>query len=237
MLRTTMCNLAQVLLVGIILLVFGSLGAVFFPTETITGLINYLGQLPFCNTIADILSQFTDAMRADDIAGVTVWTFFREFPAAIISGICIHFCTSIFNRMWAPLRRKDESFKPLPIFPGFLGLFLSSIVIISVRALAKSDLLVFGIEIGIILLMVFGIKVMITGRWGSNPFSLKRILLFIIEGLYAVVLSANVAGLIVIMKEEQPVATPAFVAMLLIITVIASFLVSIARIGVDRDEK
>lgn len=233
--RTMLTNIAQILLLFVLIPIFAAICEPFNSTSAISGLISFLGQVDLISSVADILSGLSGSITSNDIANATVWTFVKEFPAAIIAGISVHFCITGFNVMWDAVRLKMPGFKPLPILPGFLGIALS-VIITNIIGLTNNDALSFFIEIGIIVVAFFALKMIFSGRWGRSLFSIKRVLLWLIEGIYAVIIATYIAGMLLIMRGYEHSSPIMFVITLSTITFIASVLTFFARRGVAADE-
>ena len=230
--RTTLANIGQILLIILFFPVFALICEAFNSTSGITGVIDFLGQIPFCNTIADIISaQFSTNVTQSSLVEITIWTFLKEFPSAFIAGISIHLCVGVFDRFWSDFPQRH---KPLPILPGFLGVFLFTIIV-DIIGLSENDLTAFFVEIGVIVVMLFGIYMMFRAGWGRR-ISVKRALLWVIEGLYAVILSVYITGMMLIMEGKEPMNTISFVLILSAIALIGSLLVHFVRWAVERDE-
>ena len=75
-----------------------------------------------------------------------------------------------------------------------------------------------------------------SGRWGRSLFSIKRVLLWLIEGIYAVIIATYIAGMLLIMRGYEHSSPIMFVITLSTITFIASVLTFFARRGVAADE-
>ena len=234
--RTMMTNLAQCLLLFLIFPIFILICEALAPSSGVSSLIAFLGQMPLCETLADILSQYASGISSTDVAEISVWVMLKEFPAAIIVGISVDFFINVFDMSWAPLRREDKTFKPLPILPGFLGVFAAAIVI-SLIGLTGNGFAVFAIELCVIGLMLFGIRLMVSSVGLTNFVSLKGILIWIIEGLYAVIVSAYVAMAVVIMRGDIPSFWESIKTLIVmaIVTLIASAVVFLVRLGKDTD--
>ena len=78
--RTTLTNIAQILLVVILLPLFALICSAFNDSSLSTGVIGFLGQVPLCETLADIVStQLSSSTSQADLMEITLWTFFKEF--------------------------------------------------------------------------------------------------------------------------------------------------------------
>ena len=230
--RTTLTNIAQILLVGILLPLFALICSAFNDSSLSTGVIGFLGQVPLCETLADIVStQLSSSTSQADLMEITLWTFFKEFPSAIIAGISVHLCVGIFDHIWSVF---PKHLKPLPILPGFLGVALFTIII-NIIGLTGSDVTAFFVEAGVVVVMLIGIWMLIKAGWGKKV-SIKTALLWIIEGLYAVLLTTYISGMMLIVQDKEPMNTLSFVLLLSAAAIIGSLLVYFVRLGVHRDE-
>ena len=231
--RTTLTNIAQILLVFFLLPFFALICGAFNDSSLTTGLINFLGQVPLCQTLADIVStQLSSTTSQTDLMEITLWTFFKEFPSAIIAGISVHLCVGIFDHIWFNF---PKHLKPLPILPGFFGIVLFTIIS-NVIGLTGSDLTAFFVEAGVVVVMLIGLWILLKAGWGKKV-SIKTALLWIIEGLYAVLLTTYISGMMLIMQDEEPINAFSLILLLAVAAIIGSLLVYFVRIGVDRDER
>ena len=230
--RTLLTNLAQILLLFPIVPIALLICEKITPASSISNLISFIGQVPLSGILADILSQYTSAITSTDIADITLWVFFKEFPTAIIAGISVHFCISIFDFIWAPIKSKYKSFRPLPILPGFLGVFISSLITGAI-GLTQNVYTEFAIEMVVILIALFGIKLMFSSLFPKKIISFTKILIWIIDGLFAVIISIYVASLILLLEGNLSDPARAIGACLIIagVTIIASVLVYFVRLS------
>lgn len=233
--RTMMTNIAQLLLLYLLFPIFIFACEASSPLSSTSAIINFLGQVPLCDTIADILSQYVSGITSNDIAQLTLWVFFKELPAAMIMGISVHFCIAVFDIVWDPVRLEDKSFHPLPILPGFFGIFLSTIIT-NVIGLTANDVIVFFAEFGVVIVMLLGIRLMFSAlKKPKSIFTIKKILEWIIDGIYAVILSIYVASAIFIIQGGfgNFGKDLGHVLLMSTITLIASVVVYIVRLGED----
>jgi hypothetical protein len=229
--RTSLTNLAQLLLLFVLFPIFSLICEAIAPNSSINGLIAFLGRIDLCDTIADILTQYVSGITSGDVAQITIWVFLKEFPAAIIYGLIVHLCICIFDFIWDPIKLKERSFKPLPILPGFIGIFLSSIIT-SLIGLTGNAFTAFLMEIGVIIITIFGIRLMFSALSMKKIFSLKKVLNWIIDGLYAVILSTYIATLMIIIEGQFADSKTAFGWCMIMagITTLASIIVAVVRI-------
>jgi len=232
--RTLLCNLAQILLVFFLFPILGLICDLLQGNSAVTAIIGFIGNISLCNTIADVLSQYAGRPDTGELVNVTVWTFLKEFPSAFIAGMCVDTSISIFNLMWDPIKKKDSTFKPLPILPGFLGIFAFTLII-NLIGLSGNDLVAFFMQFAVIAIMILGIKFMITLKKMSTVFSLKKVLLWVIEGVYAIILSTYITGMAMIAVDKEPIAVFPFILWLAGSTVFASILVVFVRAALRKD--
>lgn len=234
--KTSLVNLAQILLLFLIIPVFVMICEALSPFSSASGLISFLSQGPLFEPIADILSQYVSGITTGDIAQLTLWVFFKELPAAMIAGVSVHFCIAVFDFIWQPLKLTyKKSFKPLPILPGFLGIFLSTIIT-NVIGLTGSALVSFIIEFGVVIIMIFGIRLMFSAlKLPKNFFSLFNFLEWIIDGIFAVILSIYVVSAVFIMRGGfgDVWKDLSHILLMSLITMIAAVVVSLVKLGKD----
>ena len=232
--RTSMTNLAQILLLFVLFPLFALICETIMPTSSITNLISFLGQVPMCDVLADLLSQVSSSFNSGDVAEITLWVFFKEFPTAMIAGLSVHLCTGIFDFIWSPLTSRSRSFRPLPILPGFLGIFLAAIVT-GLIELNGSDMITFISEIGVIIVMLIGIKLLFSSLKVTRVISVTKALGWIIDGLYAVILAAYVATMMLIIKGilVDTVKAITMCVIMAVITIVASAIVYFVKAAID----
>ena len=184
-------NVAQIILIVIFLptiaviirLISGSGGA-----GNMSGMLNSLiGEIPLCGVWVDVLYQINGGLSASDVASSASLVILKAFPETLISAICVFVCERISKkiRAWG-----------LPIFATFLGIVIATIIT-SLTGLSGNVTTEILIDFGVILVMLVGLKFMFNSVLGSTGvFVVKKVLMFIIDGLLAVITTGYIAGLL-----------------------------------------
>lgn len=190
--RNTISNVAQIVLIVLMLpfvaVIIGWISGVGNGGSNMSGILNSLiGNIPLCELWMDILYQYNGGLTAADVASSTVLIIIKALPEALISALCVHVCSET--------SRKIEA-RGLPIFSTFIGIFIATIIT-SLSGLSNNIKMEVLIDLGAVIVMLIGIKIMFKSIFnGSNIFSGKKILLFIIDGLFAVITTAYISGLL-----------------------------------------
>ncbi|MCM1365431.1 MAG: hypothetical protein NC122_09765 [Faecalibacterium sp.] len=186
--RNTMSNVAQIVLIVILFpfvaIVLGSISG----TSSIAGvLISLIGKVPLCDVWVDVLYQYSGGLTAEDVVSSTVLVILKAFPEALIAAICVYICITISKKLKS---------RGLPIFATFVGIVASS-VITSLTGLSGNVTAEIFTDFGVLIIMFIGLKIMFKSVFNSiSIFSFKKIMLFIIDGLVAVITTAYISGLI-----------------------------------------
>lgn len=188
-LKNTISNIAQVLLVVILLpgvsLILGAVGG----KSSQTGFVNSLfGKIPLCDIWLDILYQHKGGLSAESVLSSAAVVILKAFPEAIISAICVYVCIQISKKLNA---------RGLPIFATFVGIVIASVLTTLTGITGNVNTEVIA-DFGVLLVMVIGLRIMMKSVFrGMKVFSLKKVLLFIIDGLFAVITTAYISGLLI----------------------------------------
>lgn len=188
-LKNTISNIAQVLLVVILLpgvsLILGAVGG----KSSQTGFVNSLfGKIPLCDIWLDILYQHKGGLSAESVLSSAAVVILKAFPEAIISAICVYVCIQISKKLNA---------RGLPIFATFVGIVIASVLttLTGITGNVNTEIIA---DFGVLLVMVIGLRIMMKSVFrGMKVFSLKKVLLFIIDGLFAVITTAYISGLLI----------------------------------------
>lgn len=203
--RNTISNVAQIILVVILLpfvaIVIRMISGVGAGGANMTGMLSSLiGNIPLCEVWMDVLYQYAGGLTAADVATSTVLVILKALPEALISAICVHTCVRIekvLKTMSVPDQRKHYG---LPIFSTFVGIVIAT-VITSLTGLTHSVTSEILMDFGAIIIMLIGFKILFrTVFRGRGIFEGKKILLFIIDGLFAVITTAYISGLLLAAK-------------------------------------
>lgn len=223
--RTAATNLAQILLIALILPVLAVLCELVFPDTATQNILSWLGNTPVIGVAFDILSQYAGFhITAEEVTSITIYTLLRAFPDAFLTSVCVHICNDIQDLLWSSVTSKEGSFKPFHILSTFIGVILS-IIIVNVIGLTGSALTSILIELGVIVIMFIGIRLMFRSLSKSKLFSLTKILVFVADGIFAVTISIYVAGLAFVFAGLP--ASFGEAARLLIILSVVSFIAAV----------
>ncbi len=228
MTKRTIANIAQIILV-----VFISGILLFFKLISPETAISALEHVPLCTTLANVLSSMTVATTGD-IVEITVWTLLMEFPTAILVGITIHIVITVWNFLvWGGYKKK----KPWPIVPGFIGLLLSTFIV-NIIELVGNMILALVIEVLVIALLFSCIRPISKALKITNFISVKKILNFVIDGVYAIQLAAFVAAIMNVLAAKSGAGGVSFVTFIVIFgsTLLSSLIVSLVRQTQDEEE-
>ncbi len=189
--KTTISNIAQIILVVLLLpmaaIVIGSVSGG-NETANVSGFLSSLvGNIPLCDIWVDILYQYKGGLAVEDVLSSTLLVTIKALPEALITAICVYVAVQISGKLKA---------LGLPIFATFIGIVIASIVT-SLTGLSGSMLMETIIDFGVVVVMLIGLKILFKSLFrGIKVFSAKKILLFLIDGLFAVITTAYISGLI-----------------------------------------
>ena len=147
----------------------------------------WIGKIPLCELWIDMIYQYGGGLTASDVASSTVLIILKALPEAFLVSVCVHVCMQAADLIGV---------KGFHIFSSFIGVFIAT-VIISLIGKSNNMLAEILMEIGVIIVMLIGMKIMFKSVFhGAGILSGKRILFLVIDGLYAVITTAYVSGLL-----------------------------------------
>lgn len=190
--RNTISNVVQiglmVILFPFVAIIIGWIPGSSGGAGNLSGMISSLiGEIPLCDMWVDILHQYTGGLTASDVASSTILVIVKAFPEALISAICVYFCVQIGKKIGA---------RGLPIFTTFAGIVIATIIT-SLTGLSNNLMLEIFIDLGVVILMIIGIKIMFRSVFGGMQIMTgKRVLLLIVDGFLAVITTAYVSVLL-----------------------------------------
>lgn len=190
--RNTISNIAQIVLVVLLLpfvaILFGVISGTDAGAASTVGLINSLiGKIPLCEIWLDVLYQYSGGLSAEDILSSSVLVILKALPEALISAACVYLCIQISKKLMA---------RGLPIFATFVGIVIAS-VITGLTGLSNNMTTEIIADFGVSIIILIGLKIMAKSLFkGLKVLSGKKILLFVIDGLFAVITTAYISGLI-----------------------------------------
>ena len=158
-------NIAQLIIINIILLVFAPLLPYLFDGDS---LVSFLDGIPIFDTWIGILYE-----RSTIDTTILLDVFIKSFSNAIILGVCIELATSII------------CVKGLDILNTFLGIFVGCVLI---KFLGGAEI------VWLIAIMLFGISLMLKSLLPKfSIFPGSKIFILLLRSIVAVILSAQVA--------------------------------------------
>lgn len=227
--RNTISNIAQVLLVVILLpgvsLVLGAVGG----KSSQTGFFNSLfGKIPLCDIWLDMLYQHKGGLSAESVLSSAAVVILKAFPEAIISAICVYVCIQISKKLNA---------RGLPIFATFIGIAIASVLTTLTGLTGNVNTEIIS-DFGVLLIMVIGLRIMMKSAFkGMKVFSFKKVLLFIIDGLFAVITTAYISGLLISASGADSSTREAIGRVLVLtgIEIVVAFVVGVISDLADKD--
>lgn len=186
--RNTISNIAQILLVVILFPALSVFFGVSFGNGSMSNMISSLiEKIPLCEMWVDILYQYTGGLTVSDVASSTVLVIVKAFPETLISAICVYICVQLGKKIGAV---------GLPILSTFVGIVIATIIT-SLTGLSNNIKTEILIDFGVVVVMIIGIKIMFTGVFGGGQMVKgKKVLLLIIDGLFAVITTAYISALL-----------------------------------------
>ncbi len=188
--KRSMNNLAQLLLMVIVIPIIivacyilepGKNGSAFYDI-----FVNIFSFVPIVDVAVDVLSQFISGMSASEYIDITFSLILRKFPEAVLLTMIVHFCNECYGFLWRRI-------KPLPIISTFIGVIITAVVV-KAFGLVGNNLVAFFMEIGTIIIMIIGMKILFKSFTGEKIFSLFKILLLVVDGLFAVIITTYFAS-------------------------------------------
>ncbi len=172
-----------------------------------------LDKVPLFQELAALMLSFFWGNPANAVLAFTPWTLLKALPETMLVSVCCHFYTQILHR------NPKKATKSTTLMPAILGITTATIFIMilnifisdKITMLLESCLLCIIIIFGIIL----AIKSLFIGEKkgrkktrkrkketkeikAKNFYSLGRLFLFIIDGLYAVIISCYSTSIMVV---------------------------------------
>lgn len=199
-------NIAQIILLVILIPFVAIICNVISPNGTASSfggiMLSLIGEIPLCRLLCGLLSQYVSGFAAADITNITVIVFLKAFPEAMLVSICVHFFVQLFSREWNIFKLSlsqsaQKRFKPLPIIPSFIGIVCATVITNLIDLFGNAFVSIIA-ELGVIIVMIIGIKIMFSRKLNMNIFSLKRILLFMIDSVYAIIISTYIATIFMV---------------------------------------
>jgi hypothetical protein len=164
-------------------------------------LLSLMEAIPLCELSCGFLSQYMTGSMGVNVTEITLILILKAFPETVMISVFVHFFNQLFEKGWSVTRIgmgfSGKHFKPLPIFPTFLGLVCATILS-NCFELFKNDMVTILAEFGVIIVTIIGIKIMLSGRFANGIFSFKKIFIFVIDGIYGVIVSVYVAAMILV---------------------------------------
>lgn len=191
--RNTISNISQIAIV-VVLLPFIAiiLGVIAGPHNGVIGsagvLSSLIGSIPLCEIWVDLIYQFSGGLSAEEVLSSTVIVILKAFPETIITAICVYICVTASKKLKAV---------GLPIFATFVGIVIATIIttLTGISGNTTTEILV---DFGVIIVLIISLKIMFTRIFhGMKGISGKKILLFVIDGLFAVITTAYISGLLI----------------------------------------
>ena len=222
-------NYVQILIV-FILLPFAAILIGISPSADVTGFFSDLvGKIPLCDVWPDLLTKFFGGISVDKLMSSAFTVIYKALPESLLLSLCIHFCILVSKKL-------NEY--AVPILATFLGIVIAS-VLKNLFGLTNNDKVEIALDIGAALLIVIGIRLLSKGFFrGLKVLSLKQVLLFFVNGLFSVLTTAYVSGLLLAMMGAYPSIGKAAEVVFAItgIELVASILVSWINAWASKDK-
>ena len=164
----------------------------------------------------------------EDVLSSTAMVIVKALPEALISAICVYAAVQISQKLKAI---------GLPIFSAFVGISVATIIT-SLTGLSGNMLMEIIIDFGVVIIMFIGLKIMFKSVLGGiKAFSAKKILLFFIDGLFGVVTTAYISGLILAAAGAYSTVNQSLSRILMLtgIEIIAAVVVGVINYFADKD--
>ncbi len=242
--KSTIVNIAQILLVAFAL-PFCFLICYIVNPDPNSSIFNFvmdmLSQISLFDVAASVIKDYL-SYNSQNIGEISLLVILKAFPDTVFVSVVVHALNTIFVHMWrvANLAQGDASLfvKPMTVFPTFVGLCLSTAILKLLNSWGNMVALIS--ELAVIVIMVFGFKLMFKSMFGGRRlFSIHKILVLIIDGIYAVILVCFVAILAVVAFSNprmQTVDALRYISESLVATTLASVIVWVVRNAVDKSK-
>ncbi len=189
-------SVAQIMIVIFILPVFALIIRLIFGAESggnvLEGVIGSLiERIPLCDVWVDMLNKYGEGINASEAAYSTVFVIIKEVPETLIMAICVHISIEL---------SKKAQWKGLPIIATFIGIIFAT-VIISLIGLTHNMMMEILADFCVVIIMIIGINIIFRSLSGTNRiFSVKTIMVFIIDGLLAAVTAGYISCLFLVAR-------------------------------------
>lgn len=194
-----MKNIAQIVIVVILIPFLAIICFALSPQNSSSAFgsfaVSLIGEIPLCSLLCTLISQYIGSFSAVAVADITLLVILRAFPEALLVSISVNIFNSLFSKEWGITGSDNKKvLKPLPILPSFLGIAAATLLV-QIFDLTQNNFIVLVSEIVTLAIIIFAIKLMFSGRY-SGFLSGRKIVEFIIGGVYAILLSIYIAVLL-----------------------------------------
>ena len=188
-------NYVQIFIV-VLLLPFAAIILGIFPDADLTEVFSDLtSHIPVCDVCVDLLSKYFGGISVNDLFSSLFVVIYKALPESLILSLCVHFCILISKKL-------NEA--AMPILATFIGIVIASVVK-SLIGLTTNNKIELGLDIGTVILLVVGIKLLSKSLFkGMKVLSLKQVLLLFINGLFAVLTTVYVSALLLAAQGFYP---------------------------------
>lgn len=150
-------------------------------------LYSLIGKIPLCDIWVDMLYQYSGGLDVSDVASSAFMVVLKAFPETLISVICCYACERILNR---------GNSRGLPILAAFGGVTIATLIT-NLTGSSGNMLAEILMDFGVVIILIIGIKIMFNSVFnGARIMNIKKILVFIIDGLFAVITTGYISGLL-----------------------------------------
>ena len=146
--------------------------------------ISGLSRIPICDTWVELLKQFFDQKKelsAGNVSAMSISVFLKAFPEALMTGFVVFFTDKIADNI---------GMHGIKIIPPFAAVAFTGIIL-AVIGISKSDMVQILIEYGVVIVMMIGFHYLLK-TFFPNLSIAKNLLIFFIDALYAVILTAYI---------------------------------------------
>lgn len=151
--------------------------------STAMGLISFFSNLPLFEAWLSIWSAYTLGSSAPEaFLSLTAMAYAHAFAEAMIASIAVHIANVFYTRA----SEADEArIFGANLLPCFLGVLAATFLIWLMNL--GNDTTALIMEIGVIVTIIVGLRIMFTGRIQISIFPISAILSFFIDSLLAVI--------------------------------------------------
>ena len=190
--RNTISNVAQIILIVILLPIIAVLLRITSGNQggaigTVGIIASLVGKIPLCDIWVDILNQFNGGLSAETVMTSSIAVILKAFPESIITAVCVYLCVT------TSIKLKTTG---LPIFATYVGIVIATLItsLTGISGNINAEILA---DFGVVIIMLIGLKIMFSSVFrGMKAITGKKILLFVIDGLFAVITTAYISGLL-----------------------------------------